>query len=75
MADGTVTQLQKYLVDIDYKKILTYCVEPKQWNDIAKLNIKQSKVFQILKDLKTIKALEFSDGKYLTASYAKEHIE
>ncbi len=75
MADGMITQLQKYLVDADYKQILAYCVEPKQWKDIAKLKVKQSKIFQILKDLKTIKALEFSDGKYLTASYVKEHIE
>jgi hypothetical protein len=68
MTNDALAQLQKYLIDEDYKKLLSFCMEPKQWGEISKLGIKQSKIFQMLKDLKTIEALEFSGGKYLTAA-------
>ncbi|MFQ6053082.1 MAG: hypothetical protein ACE5OO_02475 [Candidatus Bathyarchaeia archaeon] len=68
-------ELQRYLQDEDYKKLLCFCKEPKSWNEIRKLKMKQSKLFQILKDLKTAKALEFADGKYYSAAHTMEFIE
>lgn len=75
MTDDTLKTLQKYLGDDDYKQLLTFCLEPRQWSEISKLSIKISKVFQMIKDLKTIEALEYASGKYATASFVKEHIE
>ena len=70
--EKAIAELQKYLQDEDYKGILSFCVEPKAWNEIRKLKVKQSKLFQILKDLKVVKALDFANGKYYTTSFAKE---
>lgn len=70
-----IAELQKYLQDGDYKKILSFCQEPKSWNEIRKVKVKQSKLFQILKDLKIVKALEFADGKYYAASFTEEFLK
>ena len=67
-----MAELRKYLENEDYRKLLTFCLEPKAWNEIRKMKIKQSKLFQILKDLKMAKALEFADGKYYAAAFTKE---
>lgn len=70
-----IAELQKYLNDEDYKMLLTFCVEPKAWKEISKLKLKKGKIFQILKDLKIVKALEFADGKYYAASFAQEFLK
>jgi hypothetical protein len=71
-----LAELQKYLKDADYKMIISFCQEPKAWDEISKLKqIKQSKLFQIMKDLKTVKALEFNGGKYFTASFVKDMLK
>lgn len=76
MADEKeLAELQKYLEDEEYKTLLSFCVEPKKWNEIQKLKVKRGKLFQILKDLKTVKALDFADGKYFTAAFAKEYLK
>lgn len=68
-------ELQKYLEDEDYKTLLSFCVEPRKWNEISKLKMKKSKLFQMLKDLKTSKAMEFADGKYYAAAFTKEFLK
>lgn len=68
-------KLQGYIKDSDYKMVLSFCIEPKAWDDIRKLKIKQSKLFQMMKDLKVAKGLEFNNGKYFTASFAKEMLK
>lgn len=74
MVDESLAQLQKYLEDEDYKEMLKFCCEPKAWKEISKLKMKRSKMFTILKDLKTSSILEFADGKYYVASFVKEYI-
>ena len=71
-SDKELADLQNYLKDEDYKTMLNFCLEPKSWDEIRKLKVKQSKLFQIMKDLKVAKALEFNGGKYFTASFAKQ---
>lgn len=66
--------LEELLQDEDYKELLTYCMEPKGWNEIQGIDIHRSKLFELLKVLKTNKALQFSDGKYYTADFAKEYL-
>ena len=76
MADEKeLAELQKYMQDEDYKAILSFCVEPRAWSEIRKLKVKQSKLFQILKDLKLVKALDFADGKYYATSFAKDFLK
>ena len=70
-----ISDLQNYLKDEDYKVLLTFCMEPKSWDEIRKMKIKQSKLFQILKDLKTSKAIEFSEGKYFAAQFTKPYLK
>ena len=70
-----IAELQRYLQDGDYMKLLSFCQEPKAWNEIRKMKVKQSKLFQILKDLKIVKALEFADGKYYAASFTEEFLK
>jgi len=70
-----IAELQNHLNDEDYKTILNFCIEPKAWKEISKLKVKRGKLFQILKDLKTIKALEFADGKYYAASFTQEFLK
>ncbi len=71
-----LAELQKYLRDEDYCKVLGFCLEPRSWNDIRQLNkgakIKESKLFQIMRDLKLVGALEFNDGKYSTSTFARD---
>jgi len=55
--------------------LLSFCVEPKAWADISKLKLKKGKMFQIMKDLKIINALAFSDGKYYAAPYTQEYLK
>lgn len=71
-----VAELQKYVKDEYYKDLLIFCVEPKSWDDIRKLKVKQSKLFQILKDLKIIHGLGFNNDtkKYFTSDYAKSYL-
>lgn len=45
------------------------------WSEISKLNIKASKIFQMIKDLKRINALEFNGEKYTTASNVQEYLK
>jgi len=73
--DKEIADLQNYLKDADYKVLLTFCLEPKSWDEIRKMKIKQNKLFQILKDLKMSKALEFADGKYFAAQFSKEYVK
>lgn len=70
--EKNVAELQKYLKDEDYRSVLTFCLEPKPWDEIRKLKVKQSKLFQIMKDLKVATALEFANGKYCTTGFAKD---
>ncbi|MFP3951095.1 MAG: hypothetical protein ACLFVP_02990 [Candidatus Bathyarchaeia archaeon] len=67
-------KLEDLLQDEDYKELLNYCLEPKAWKEIRKLKIHDSKLFDLLKDLKKNKALQFSEGKYYTADFAKEYL-
>lgn len=71
-----IAELQKYVKDEDYKYLLNFCKEPKSWNDIRKLKVKQSKLFQVLKDLKIIHGLEFNNDtkEYFTSDYAKLYL-
>jgi hypothetical protein len=39
----------------------------KEWKEISNLKIKQSKMFKMLKELKTCNALQFAEGKYYSA--------
>jgi hypothetical protein len=75
MTEVNLDELQKYLADEDCKQLLTFCMEPKEWKEISKLKIKQSKMFKILKELKTSNALQFADGKYYSALVVKEYLE
>lgn len=70
-----IAELQKYLNDEDYKMLLAFCAEPKEWKEISRLKIKKGKMFQVLKDLKVITALEFADGKYYAASFTQEFLK
>jgi hypothetical protein len=69
-----LVDLQKYLQDHDCIDLLSFCAEPKSWNEIRKLKVKDSKLFKMMKELKTAKALGFTDGKYFTAPFVKEHL-
>jgi len=70
-----LAELRKYLKDADYKTIITFCLDLKGWDEISKIKqIKKSKLFQIMKDLKTCKALEFNEGKYFTAKFVKDEL-
>lgn len=75
MEDENLVKLQKYLEDEDYKELIEFCCEPRAWNEISKLKIKKSKLFQILKDLKISSTLKFADGKYYAASFVKEYLK
>lgn len=74
MSAENLAQLKKFLDDEDYKELLEFCCEPRAWKEISKLKIKQSKMFKMLKDLKTSETLLFADGKYYTAPHAKEYM-
>jgi len=73
--DKEIAGLQKYLNDEDYKMLLSFCTEPKEWKEIVRIKIKKGKMFQVLKDLKAINALEFADGKYYAAPFAREFLK
>lgn len=75
MSGEDIEQLKKYLEDNDYRILLDFCCEPRAWKEISKLKIKQSKMFQMLKDLKTTNALQFNDGKYYTPTFVKEYLK
>ncbi len=75
MSEENLVQIKEYLDDEDCKNLLEFCTEPKAWKEIAKLKIKQSKMFKMMKDLKISKALEFADGKYYTAAFVKEYMK
>jgi len=75
MTEVNVDELQKWLADEDCKQLLTFCLEPKEWKEISKLKIKQSKMFKMLKELKTSNALQFADGKYYSAPVVREYLE
>jgi hypothetical protein len=47
----------------------------KEWKEISNLKIKQSKMFKMLKELKTSNALMFADGKYYSAPVVREYLE
>jgi hypothetical protein len=70
-----IEKLKGYLQkDEDYKKMLDFCLEPKEFRDIQGLKIRKDKLFNIVLDLKTMNALEFNNGKYSTAAFVKEHL-
>lgn len=75
MLGDNIVQLKKFLEDDDYKDLLEFCCEPKAWKEIRKLKIKQSKMFEIMKDLKTTNNLQFNDGKYFTPEFVKAHLK
>lgn len=75
IGEKEIFDLQRFLKDEDYKTVMVLCLEPKSWGDIQKTRIKQSKLFQILKDLKLAKCLEFNGGKYCTAAFVKEYLK
>jgi len=70
-----LAKLQSYLEDADYKNFLSFCLEPREWKEIWKLDMQKSKIFRILKDLKMVKAIEFADGRYCTAVYPREYLK
>jgi hypothetical protein len=70
-----VAKLRRYLEDEDYKRLLSFCCEPKTWREIMKMGVKRDRLFDILKDLKLVKALGFADGKYYTTEAARSFLE
>ena len=74
MSPENIEQLKMFLDDEDYKRVLEFCLEPKSWNEISKLKIKQSKILKLLKDLKVSETLLFADGKYYSAPFVKEYM-
>ena len=62
--------MKKHLKDEDFVKVLNHCREPKTYNEMKGANVKQSKLFMILKELKVNKALLFADGKYYSSPEA-----
>ena len=75
MSGENIEQLKKYLEDNDYRTLLDFCCEPRPWKEISKLKIKNDKMFQVLKDLKTTNLLQFNDGKYFTPMFVKEYLK
>jgi len=75
MNEEELTQLRKYLENEDYKKLLSYCCEPRTWREIMRAGIKRDHLFDILKNLKLVKALSFADGKYYTTEAARSLLE
>jgi hypothetical protein len=72
MSDETLAKLKGWMGDADYKTLLEFCLEPKTWKEIAKIKIKDSKKFEILKNLKTCEAIQFADGKYYSAAFIRD---
>ena len=67
--------LKKNLEDEDCLKLLNHCIEPKTFNEIKKIKIKDSKLFNILIEMKIAEALLFADGKYYTTKEAQEFLK
>ena len=68
-------QLRRYLEDEEYRKLLSFCCEPRDWRELTKAGVKRDRLFDILRDLKLVKALAFADGKYYTTEMAKSLLE
>ncbi len=62
--------LKKHLEDEDFVRILNHCREPKTYNEMKGANVKQGKLFKVLKELKVNEALLFADGKYYSSPEA-----
>jgi len=62
--------LRKQLEDEDFVKILNHCREPKTYKEMKGAKVRDSKLFQILKELKLNEALLFADGKYYSSPEA-----
>jgi hypothetical protein len=62
-------------MDEDCKKVLIHCKEPKSFNEMKGAEVKQSKLFKILKELKISEALLFADGKYYTSPDAFAYLD
>lgn len=75
MNEEEVAKLRRYLQDEDYKRLLFFCCEPRSWREIMDMGVKRDRLFDILKDLKLVKALGFSDGKYYTTESARSLLE
>jgi len=74
MAEENGAKLRELIGDEQCKQLLEFCLEPRAWREIQKLKIKPNKLFGLMKDLKTIKALDFADGKYFSADIVKEYL-
>lgn len=74
MAEDNGARLRELIGDEQCKRLLEFCIEPREWKEIQKLKIKSHKIFGLMKELKTIKALEFADGKYFSADFVKEYL-
>ena len=68
VANNPIEQLNLFLVDEDYRKILTLCLEPKKRSEISDVT-SQTKTFQIVNNLMKLKALQIVSGRYVTAQF------
>ncbi len=75
MNEEELAQLRRYLENEDYRKLLSFCCEPRDWRELRKAGVKQERLFDVLRDLKLVKALAFADGKYYTTETAKSLLE
>ncbi len=75
MNEEELAQLRRYLENEDYRKLLSFCCEPRNWRELSKAGIRQERLFDIVRDLKLVKALAFADGKYYTTEMAKSLLE
>ncbi|MCD6480633.1 hypothetical protein J7L65_07640 [Candidatus Bathyarchaeota archaeon] len=75
MNEEELAQLRRYLENEDYRKLLSFCCEPRDWRELGKAGVKQERLFDIVRDLKLVKALAFANGKYYTTEMAKSLLE
>lgn len=70
-----VETLKQQLLDTNCLKVLTQCKEPKSFKEIRASKIPDGKLFSVLKELKSIEALLFADGKYYTSPDVLEYMD
>lgn len=65
-----IDTLKEQIEKENYLKVLNHCREPKSFKEIRLIKIRESQLFNILKELKVNEALLFADGKYYTSPEA-----
>ena len=56
------------------RKLAAFCREPRKFNDMRKSGVKGD-LFKVLVELKTVGAIDFSDGKYFSTQEAIEALD